>query len=351
LFGKIAGLLGLVSEDRSIPAIILNTRRLNRFSKGSLCFSFFLTLMAYLLWIYPIFEEVDVTNSAVVGVVTSKDYQSITGSQFERLASYNEGFLSDADFGRYDLHGVGAFKGVVVKFDLKLVPTSEERVGGGKKYRYESSYRVVLNFGHLVLFLMIEACILLFGWYFLLLKPPAAQIEFEEDVLKNFFAFESGKNASQSVSVEERIELLFQRFHGFAKDLRVRQRNRPALLVNDEYDVQYLLFALLRMYFSDVKPEDVAPSVMGGGSRVDFLISDEELVVEVKMARASMDDRTLGDELILDIARYRSHPLCKTIIFFVYDPDGHIRNPAALRKEFRSDSDDLKVVVVFAPDF
>ncbi|QKV67089.1 hypothetical protein HUW52_13810 [Pseudomonas sp. 43A] len=198
---------------------------------------------------------------------------------------------------------------------------------------------------------MIEACILLFGWYFLLLKPPAAQIEFEEDVLKNFFAFESGKNASQSVSVEERIELLFQRFHGFAKDLRVRQRNRPALLVNDEYDVQYLLFALLRMYFSDVKPEDVAPSVMGGGSRVDFLISDEELVVEVKMARASMDDRTLGDELILDIARYRSHPLCKTIIFFVYDPDGHIRNPAALRKEFRSDSDDLKVVVVFAPDF
>ncbi|WP_208491905.1 hypothetical protein [Pseudomonas allokribbensis] len=340
-----------MSKDRSIPAVILNTRRLNRFSKGSLCFSFFLTLMAYSLWIYPVFEEVDVTNSAVVGVVTSKEYQSITNGQFEKLASYNEGFLSEDNFVKYDLHGVQGFKGVVVKFDLNLVPASEERVGGGHKYKYESVYRLSLNFGHLVLFLIVEACILLFGWYFLLWKPPAAQIEFEEDVLRNFFAFETDENASNNLSVEERIELLLRKFHRFAKDLSVRQRNRPALLVEDEYDVQYLVFALLRMYFSNVKSEDVVPSVLGGGSRVDFLIPEEELVVEVKMARAGMSDRTLGDELIRDVARYHSHPACKTIVFFVYDPNGHIRNPTALKKEFRAASDKLKVIVVFAPEY
>jgi len=351
LLGKIAGLLGIVSKDRSTPAVILNTRRLNRFSKGLLCFSFFLTLMAYSLWIYPVFEEVDITNSAVVGVVTSKEYQSITNGQFEKLASYNEGSLSENDFVRYDLHGVQAFKGVIVKFDLNLVPVSEERSGGGHKYKYESVYRLSLNFVHLVVFLIIEACILLFGWYFLLWKPPAAQIEFEEDVLRNFFAFETGENAPSNLSVEERVELLLRKFHRFAKDLSVRKQKRPALLVEDEYDVQYLVFALLRMYFSNVKSEDIAPNVLGGGSRVDFSIPDEELVVEVKMARASMTDRSLGDELILDIARYQSHTACKTIIFFVYDPDGHIRNPAALKKEFCAASDKLKIIVVFAPDY
>ena len=55
--------------------------------------------------------------------------------------------------------------------------------------------------------------------------------------------------------------------------------------IKDEYDVQDLLNALLRLNFDDVRPEEYTPSYAGSSTRVDFLLKKEKIVIEVKKTR------------------------------------------------------------------
>jgi REase_DpnII-MboI len=145
------------------------------------------------------------------------------------------------------------------------------------------------------------------------------------------------------------IELLCERFHAVVKQLRKRHDNRPTLDINDEYDVQDLLHALLRIFFKDVRHEEWTPSYAGKSSRMDFLVQSEQIVVEVKKARAGLSAKQLGDELIIDIARYKSHQSCKRLVCFVYDPDGLITNPAGIEADLNRTTDSLIVKVIIMP--
>lgn len=100
------------------------------------------------------------------------------------------------------------------------------------------------------------------------------------------------------------------RFHLVAKQLRNRHKDRDSLNVEDEYDVQDLLHAMLHVFFEDIRPEEHTPSYAGGSSRVDFLLKDHKIVVEVKKTRSTLKAKQLGDELLIDIARYKNHPDC-----------------------------------------
>lgn len=65
----------------------------------------------------------------------------------------------------------------------------------------------------------------------------------------------------------------------------------------------------------------------GGASRTDFLIPGDGIVVEIKKTRKSLKDSDLGDQLIIDLERYRAHPQCNFVVCFVYDPDELLNNP------------------------
>jgi len=145
------------------------------------------------------------------------------------------------------------------------------------------------------------------------------------------------------------IELLCLRFHIVAKQLRKRRENRPTLDLTDEYDVQDLLHALVRIFFDDVRPEEWTPSYAGKSSRMDFLLPAAQLVVEVKKSRQGLDAAQLGSELIEDIARYREHPSCKQLLCFVYDPEGRIANPRGIEGDLSQVESDLEVKVIIAP--
>ena len=83
---------------------------------------------------------------------------------------------------------------------------------------------------------------------------------------------------------------------------------------------------------------------------MDFLLKEEKIVVEVKMARKGLADKEVGDQLIVDIERYKEHPDCDMLICFIYDPEGRIANPQGLSKDLQNQSkDDLKVVVFINP--
>ena len=56
-------------------------------------------------------------------------------------------------------------------------------------------------------------------------------------------------------------------------------------------------------------------------------------MIEVKKTRETMNDKKLSEELIIDIEKYQSHPKCKKIYCFVYDPDCILRNPSAIKQD------------------
>ncbi|MUV15348.1 hypothetical protein GN331_14170 [Lysobacter sp. HX-5-24] len=145
------------------------------------------------------------------------------------------------------------------------------------------------------------------------------------------------------------IEQVCLRFHSMARQLRSRHAKRPTLEIDDEYDVQDLLHAAFKLHFDDIRAEEWTPSYAGGSSRVDFLLKQERIVVEVKKTRSSMSMSDLGAQILIDIARYERHPDCGLLVCFIYDPEGRIGNPVGLERDLESHSGKLKVRVIVGP--
>ncbi|MYN08052.1 hypothetical protein GTP77_11985 [Massilia sp. FT127W] len=142
---------------------------------------------------------------------------------------------------------------------------------------------------------------------------------------------------------------LLLNFHQFAMQLRHRHGQRDPVTIEDEYDVQDLLHALLRLKFTDIRPEEYVPSYASKCSRTDFYLPALKTFIEVKKTRDTLRTKELSDQLIIDITRYRAHPGCSRLICFVYDPDGLIQNPAGIESDLNSDSDGFEVLVVIQP--
>lgn len=145
------------------------------------------------------------------------------------------------------------------------------------------------------------------------------------------------------------IERLLNRFHLIARQLRARYDNRPTLSVEDEYDVQDLLHTLLIEHFDDIRHEEPTPSHAGSSSRMDFLLKEGEIVIEAKKTRKGLAAKEVGEQLLIDIEKYQSHPSCKTLICFVYDPEGRISNPKGLENDLNRVGKELVVKVIIAP--
>lgn len=145
------------------------------------------------------------------------------------------------------------------------------------------------------------------------------------------------------------IEQICLRFHAVARQLRARHAGRTTLEIEDEYDAQDLLHALLRLHFDDVRPEEWTPSYAGGSSRIDFLLKLEKIVIEVKKTRSSMSTPDLGAQVLVDIARYERHPDCGLLVCFIYDPEGRIGNAIGLERDLESHSGKLKVRAIIGP--
>ncbi|MFG5381090.1 hypothetical protein [Yoonia sp. R2-816] len=145
------------------------------------------------------------------------------------------------------------------------------------------------------------------------------------------------------------IEKICQKLHVAARQLRNRHSGRPTLEINDEYDVQDLLHAFLRLHFDDVRPEEWVPSYAGSSSRTDFLLKIERIVIEVKKTRAGLDDRKLGEELLIDREKYQKHPDCDTLVCFIYDPTAKVGNPGGLARDLEDHQGSLRVRVIIAP--
>ena len=156
----------------------------------------------------------------------------------------------------------------------------------------------------------------------------------------------SNKSSFDAIAV---IENLCDRFHLVVRQLKARHDNRETLVVEDEYDVQDLLHSLLTLYFDDIRPEEWTPSYAGGCSRMDFLLKQEQIVIEVKKTRKTLGTKEVCKQLIIDIAKYKTHPNCTKLLCFVYDPEAWIANPRGIENDLNREDGELPVKVLIMP--
>jgi hypothetical protein len=150
-------------------------------------------------------------------------------------------------------------------------------------------------------------------------------------------------------SAVARLVQLADTFPTAVQRLRSRRTGREPLLIKDEYDVQYLFAALLDTRFEDIRPEEWGPSYAGGSNRVDFLLKNESVLVEIKMTREGLSNRRLGEELIIDVAHYKQVPGCQALVCFVYDPERRLNNPRGIENDLSNVTDGLGVTVLIRP--
>lgn len=164
-------------------------------------------------------------------------------------------------------------------------------------------------------------------------------------ILKSFEGIDARKT---ELSIEGILSMVLNRFHKMAKSLKNRHADRGTLIINDEYDVQDLLQGILRLFIDDVRPEDYAPSYAGGNSRIDFHLPKYDMYIETKMTRDGLADKQIGEELLIDIGRYKNS--CSTLVCFIYDPKEKLENPYGLITDLENMStDDLAVKVYISP--
>jgi len=150
-----------------------------------------------------------------------------------------------------------------------------------------------------------------------------------------------------SIFQQQAVRTIIEKFHTVATQLKNRYNSRSTLCIDDEYDVQDLINAMLHINFEDVRKEEFTPSYAGSSTRIDFLLKREQILIEVKKTRATLKDRQIGEELLIDIAHYGSHPDCKHLICFVYDPENLIANPRGLEDDLNRYSSEEMIVEVY----
>lgn len=151
---------------------------------------------------------------------------------------------------------------------------------------------------------------------------------------------------------EDRLQellALLRRFPQFAMQLERPQRERAALTIGDEYDVQHLVKSILLLFTDDVRAEEWTPSWAGASARMDFLLKRERIAVEIKKTRGGLGPRKLGEELSTDGAHYKGHSDVDVLVCFVYDPENVVTNPRGFEDDVTSlTSESLRVVAIVA---
>ncbi|ANF87024.1 malate dehydrogenase [Pseudomonas antarctica] len=334
------------TPSQALALMILSTRRNKNRTSLLLVLIMVSTAINYALLIREVFEPADQTNPAIYSLMTSDEFRQNTSVLFDQLKAYNR----EPSQERLDvLSGfIVPDRGnlwVYVSLRFQLLPQAEKTGNSLPRYRYDPQITIRPALPGLLLFILVETILLLLLIY-TRLKEPAAILAFEERQLARFFDDEPNAPAPSPLDT---VRHLLHHFHRFCLALNQRQNGRTGLSVKNEPDVQDLLRALLSMHIADVRAEEPVPSCAGASSRMDFLLHDLQVAIEVKMTRAGLKDKKLGEELIVDIARYAEHPHCQHLICFVYDPGYLIRNREALQEYILRQGHRIDVELIFSP--
>ena len=105
------------------------------------------------------------------------------------------------------------------------------------------------------------------------------------------------------------------------KTIRGRRLNHPNFKIEDEYDVQDILYVILKSTFPNLRDEDPIPKAGGKSTKADLIVKEEKILIEVKMMKAKNSNEThFIEQLKVDFESYHESRWLKKLFCFVYDP-------------------------------
>lgn len=110
----------------------------------------------------------------------------------------------------------------------------------------------------------------------------------------------------------------------------IQKEQLSGLKIQNEYDVQHLLYAYLKPLYPLARAE-VSEDTGYGTVRTDIFL-DSEHVIEVKCTRNSMKLKKLTEEIEADMVHYSA----EHIYFFIYDKEKIIENPQLFRNTYEN---------------
>jgi hypothetical protein len=142
------------------------------------------------------------------------------------------------------------------------------------------------------------------------------------------------------------LESLLRRLPLVTRQLRDRHADRPSFRIDDEYDLEDLLRALLPLHFDDIRYERRTPRYTSG-SRTDFLLAPSALALTVKHANARLREDVIVAQLAEDISYYR-HRNYRALVACIFDPEKIVRDPEQRETAWAGLSEEVQVRPVIA---
>ncbi|MBN8590670.1 MAG: hypothetical protein J0M33_02885 [Anaerolineae bacterium] len=149
-----------------------------------------------------------------------------------------------------------------------------------------------------------------------------------------------------NVSIEVSSDRITEMLNNFPAAL---ERWKHEWRIEDEIDIQRLVFLSMRTVLEDVRFEDNLPKLGRSGHRYDIGIPALKQIIEIKYARKSSDFQKFVDEIGKDVAQLHTQSTFTTIIVFIYDTICSSQNHAWTRQELLRFAPVRDVVIVCAP--
>ena len=170
-------------------------------------------------------------------------------------------------------------------------------------------------------------------------------IESKERLLNYFM------NLNQSISnPTQEFEKALESFTEFMDLLRNKQLHKKATLkkeclqsieIQNEYDLQHLLYAFMKPQFQDMR-EEVSNDSGLSTNRVDFSVPSIDTILETKCTSQNMSRKALIEALEADIVHYSA----KNIYFYIYDKERIIDDIYTFKRYFTRNIDNKNIKII-----
>lgn len=132
----------------------------------------------------------------------------------------------------------------------------------------------------------------------------------------------------KNLSAIEIIRQVLKEFGNSVKKItQNRRKGHDEFKINDEYDVQDLLYVILKPLFPKLIDEDPNQKVGGVSNKIDLIIREEKILIEVKMIKESdTNEKKFIEELKIDFESYHSNPHLEFLFAYIYDPQNKTKD-------------------------
>ncbi len=132
------------------------------------------------------------------------------------------------------------------------------------------------------------------------------------------------------LSAIEATKHILSNFQYSVKGITERRKGKTKFEINDEYDVQDIVYLMLKGIFHDLQVENPFMKRAGKSSKIDLISTKEKIAIETKMMLDKYTSKEIIKQLKIDIIDYSTWREMRDLVIFVYDP----RNKISDNSEF-----------------